>query len=296
MNIIRIFIVWKESYDMSDVIDQIFEISKLAEFLREDAAVLINAHELTSLTLIVQEGWRLGSKIAQLRKEPESAEGTPDALAKMLRYQATLINEISKNHAQNLVLINHITRFSQNLHRMVREVPYIEDAEYRNELIIKKKTGFIIDESTFHYALRELSTLFSKLGDLQPTETPTCPLSVLLLQIARVLGIIEHSLQVNVVYRGSPKILTVLTQLGEEFPRVFQPIYWVVKQNYFQDEIKNALQAIDSLDREEQSNKAKKSKKPKELTEALKTLEKALDRESQKKEMPPMDTPLLELK
>ncbi len=283
---------------MSDIIDQTFEISKLAEFLREDAAVLVNAHELTSLTLIVQEGWLLGTKIAQLRKEQELSESTPSAIAKMLRYQTTLIAEISKDNAQNLALINHITRFSQNLHRMVREIPYIEDAEYRDELVIKKRSGVIIDETAFHQALRELSTLFSKLGEIQPKETPTCPLSVLLLQLGRVLGMIEH-LQVNVIYHGSPKILTALTQIGEEFQRVLRPIYWTVKHNYFQDEIKNGLQVLEPiiLDLEAREDiKAKKSKKQKELVEVLKSLEKIFDKDTQKKEMPPMDAPLPELK
>ncbi len=274
---------------MSGIIDQIFEISAIAAFLREDAAVLVNAHELTSLTLIIQEGGQLVNKIAQLRKESELPEGTPSILAKMLRYQASLIEEISKNHAQNLALINHITRFSQNLHRMVREIPYIEDAEYRDQLVIKKRTGFLIDETTFHQALRELSTLFSKLGEIQPKETPTCPLSVLLLQLARVLGMIEH-LQVNVVYRGSPQILTALSQMGGDFQQIFRPIYWVVQHKYFQDEIKNGLLAIDAI------NLERGKKRQKELAEVMKSLEKVLDKESQKKQMAPMDAPLPELK
>ncbi len=286
---------------MSGIIDEIFEISKLAEFLREDAEVLVNAHELTSLTLIVQEGWQLGNKIAQLRKEQEMPEGTPSVLAKMLRYQTTLIEEISKNHAQNLALINHITRFSLNLNRMVREIPYVEDAEFRDQLVIKKRSGFLIDEAAFHQALRELSTLFSKLGEIQPKETPTCPLSVLLLQLARVFGMIEHTLQVNVLYRGSPKILTALTKMGDELQRTLRPIYWTVKHRYFQDDIKNNLQVLESIissldSREEQPIKAKKSKKQKELVEILKSLEKVFDKEIQKKEMPPMDAPLPELK
>ncbi len=285
---------------MSGIIDEIFEISKLAEFLREDAAVLVNAQELTSLTVINQEDWQLGNKIAQLRKEPELSEDATRILAKQLRYLATLIDETSKNHTQNLALINHITRFSLNLHRMVREIPYIEDAEFRDQLVIKKRSGYMIDEATFHHALRELSMLFSKLGEVQPKEAPTCPLSVLLLQLARAFGMIEHTLQVNIVYHGSPQILTALTQLEAEFQQVFRPIYWQVKQKYFQDDIKKGLQVAESVilntDAREEPIKAKKSKKQKELSEVLKSLEKLLDKENQKKEMPPMDAPLPELK
>jgi hypothetical protein len=286
---------------MSDVIDQIFEVSKLAEFLREDATILVNAHELTSLTVVVQEGWQLGSKIAQLRKEPDLGEITPETLTKLLHYQATLVEETSKNHAQNLALINHLTRLSLNLSRMVREIPFIEDAEFRDELIIKKRTGVLIDEATLNQAVREIATLFSKLGEIQPNETPTCPLSALLVQLARILGMIERSLQVNVVYRGSPQILLALTKLGEDFQQNFRPIYWNVKQKYFQDEIATNLAALESLTlsvnaREEQPIKAKKSKKQKELAEILRSLENIFNKESQRKQMPPEDAPLPELK
>ncbi len=286
---------------MSEFIDQIVEISKLAKFLREDATVLVNTHELTSLTLIVQEGWQLGSKVAQMRKEPELNEINAGALAKVLRYQATLVEETLKNHAQNLALINHITRFSQNLHRMVREIPFIEDAEYHDGLVIKRKTGFLIDEATYHQAMREIATLFSKLGEIKSKETPTCPLSELLVNLARILGMIEQSLQSNVVYRGSPQILAGLIQLAERFQYAFRPIYWMVKNRYFRDDIQNGLQLLETIvlgsdTREEQPVKAKKSKKPKEWNEILKSLEGAFDKESQKKQIPSMDSPLAEIK
>jgi hypothetical protein len=286
---------------MSELLDQIFEISNLAKFLREDASILINAHELANLTVVVQEGWQLGSKVAQLRKEPDLGDSSLEMLTKLLRHQATLVEETAKNHAQNIALLNHITRLNQNLSRMAREIPFIEDAEYRNELVITKRTGSLIDEAAFHNALREIATLFSKLGEIQPNETPTCPLSALLLKLARCIGMIENTLQVNVVYRGPPKILTVLTMLREELQREFRPIYWNVKHKYFQDNLAKNLAILESHTltrdaREEQPIKAKKMKKQKELAEILKTLENSFNKESQRKHMPPEDSLLPELK
>ncbi len=286
---------------MSELLDQIFETSNLAKFLREDASILINAHELANLSVVVQEGWQLGSKIAQLRKEPDLGDSSSETITKLLRHQATLVEDTSNNHAQNIALLNHITRLNQNLSRMVREIPFIEDAEYRDELVITKRTGSLIDEAAFHNALREIATLFSKLGEIQPNETPTCPLSALLLKLARCIGMIENTLQVNVVYRGPPKILTVLTMLREELQREFRPIYWNVKHKYFQDDLAKNLAILESLTltrdaRDEQPIKAKKMKKQKELAEILKTLENSFNKESQRKQMPPEDSLLPELK
>ncbi|OLS15909.1 MAG: hypothetical protein RBG13Loki_0449 [Promethearchaeota archaeon CR_4] len=286
---------------MSDIYEQLVETSKLAEFLRDDAGSLVNANELAALTNAVEEGWELGSKVTQLRKEGEIQSNLVERLIALLRKQETLVAEISKNHDQNLGIVNHLTRFSHNLHRMVREISYIEDAEDRGDLFLKKKTGYMIDETMYHNAMREVAILFNKSGDSRSSELPICPFGALILQLGYLLGLIATHLQVNVLYRVMPQILNGLLSLREDLARQFRPIYWNVKHKYFQEDLKKNLVLLESFSlmsdsRGEQLIKVKGLKKNKELAEILKILENLLDRESQNKQMPSMEMPLPELK
>jgi len=286
---------------MSDIIEQIMEVAKLARFLRDDAGIIVNANELAGLTKIVREGWELGTTIAQFRNEADIKSDTLEVLTTRLRNHAALVEDISKYHDQHLILINHLTRFSQNLYRMMRETPFIEDAEYRDELVMKKKTGFLIDEMMYHTALREIAALFSKLGESRPNEAPLSPLGTLLLQLGRLLGMVDTHIQFNVVYRTLPQLLIGLLQLEGEFQRNFRPIYWNVKHKYFQAVIVKSLEILVSMKlspemREDQPIKVKGLKKKKDLAEMLKSLERAFDKDSQNKQMPPLEILLPELK
>jgi hypothetical protein len=127
--------------------------------------ILVHANEFARLTKIVQEGWELGGMVAQFRNEADIKSDTLEKLTTQLQNQAALVEDISKYHEQHLILINYLTRFGQNLYRMMREPPFIEDAEYRDELVMKKKTGFLIDEIMYQNVLREIAALFSKLGE-----------------------------------------------------------------------------------------------------------------------------------
>ena len=115
-----------------------------------------------------------------------------------------------------------------------------------------KNEGILIDENTSIKVVNILSELFVKNSPAKPANDEISKVEEILIELARLIGLVESNLATNVIYVKTPRIVDEIKGTLDKLYARINSVLRIIKANYFNEVIREARTGLEQLSSSEE--------------------------------------------
>ncbi len=236
-----------KDYTPSEVLEErlekLEEVNKITRtFTERDIVLPLNESKvLLDLEEVVLESINYGWEIEAVLEDEKLSPYEYDKIANHLDKLLQTTDQLSENDSENILVLNKIVKGFNSIKNLIKEVEYVEDVhsvlgQYPTP---DKKTGYVIEESRFIKAINAMNSLL-KINKSEKTTEKKSKLERELINLSKFLGLANEKLIMNVIYIKPPMLMSEIKASLEIITATIEPIYEMIKEKYFREEIKSA--------------------------------------------------------
>ncbi|MFW9995816.1 MAG: hypothetical protein ACFFD4_27505 [Candidatus Odinarchaeota archaeon] len=231
--------------------DRLQFLLEYARFLREEPLSLSgnDSSALLQLERTVADCDRHGQVMDEILEDTVMTPGELKQLETSLNELREIGAKTSLKKEQHALTINKIIKILQKLPKLLPEIQYLEDIEHRafpDGYDSVKRIGHILDEDIYFDVLELLGDLFNARQEgVASSEKSKAELE--LVNLARLVGYLEKHLVMNVLYVKPPGLILETKTTSRKLLTVIDPCSHLIKTDYFQGIIQEAVTAFEQL-------------------------------------------------